>query len=194
MSDASVNTGSMKGGGEPRHSFLGRLYADYADDLRRYIHAKFGVGPPEPDDVAHAAFMRLAALKNPETVENPQAYLYATARNIVVDHHRRQTTSDAFAKEQAGQAHDDALYELSPERVLLSRERYSKLIEALCALPARHRRAIILSRLHGLKYAEIGARLAMSPGGVRKLIERGLAKCAAELDVMDLDLSGDKDD
>ena len=158
---------------------LNGLYARHFKDLQLYIFRKFGGGPPEPEDVAQGAFAKLAALKKPEDIQNAKAFLYVTARNIVLDHRRRQKTANAYAAERAAEAHKDNLYEITPERVVISRDEYRAMIDTLHSLPGKQRRFIVLHCFHGLSYAEIAAKVAMSPDAVRKHIKRGLARCVA---------------
>jgi len=55
---------------------------------------------PDPDDVARAAFVKYAALKDTSHVHNPKAYLFTMARNIVMDHKRKDKSNDSYVAEQ----------------------------------------------------------------------------------------------
>ncbi len=148
------------------------------------MRAQFGPGPPEPEDVAQSAFMRFAAA-DPAHIENPRAFLYATARHLVIDHHRK--AQRVGAHEQAAQsAAEDRVYELSPENVLLQAERFRILAQALERMPLKRRRLVLLNRFEGLSYAEIGEQFGMSAENVRKHIERTLAECLRALRGVDV--------
>jgi RNA polymerase sigma-70 factor (ECF subfamily) len=158
---------------------LADLYRVHWKGLCGYVRAQFGPGPPEPEDVAQSAFIRFAATDSSH-IENPRAFLYATARNLVIDHHRR--AQRACAHEQTVQsASEDRVYELSPENVLLQAERFRILAQALERMPLKRRRLVLLNRFEGLSYAEIGERFGMSAENVRKHIERTLAECLRAL-------------
>src|SRR5688572_3251372 len=77
-----------------RRQQLSDLYRVHWKGLCGYVRAQFGPGPPEPEDVAQTAFIRFAAA-DPAHIENPRAFLYATARNLVIDHHRHAQRASA---------------------------------------------------------------------------------------------------
>ena len=162
-----------------RRQQLSDLYRVHWKGLCGYVRAQFGPGPPEPEDVAQSAFIRFAAA-DPAHIENPRAFLYATARNLVIDHHRQaQRACGARAGRAVGA--DDRVYELSPENVLLQAERFRILAQALERMPLKRRRLVLLNRFEGLSYAEIGEQFGMSAENVRKHIERTLAECLRAL-------------
>jgi RNA polymerase sigma factor (sigma-70 family) len=163
-----------------RRQQLSDLYLVHWQGLCGYVRAQFGPGPPEPEDVAQSAFIRFAAT-DPSHIENPRAFLYATARHLVIDHHRHQQR--AGAHERAAQSTAaDCVYELSPENVLLQAERFRILAQALERMPLKRRRLVLLNRFEGLSYVQIGEQFGMSAENVRKHIERTLAECLRALD------------
>ena len=159
-----------------RRQQLSDLYLVHWKGLCGYVRAQFGPGPPEPEDIAQSAFIRFAAA-DAAHIENPRAFLYATARNLVIDHHRH--AQRVCAHEQA--TAEDRVYELSPENVLLQAERFRILAQALQRMPLKRRRLVLLNRFEGLSYAEIGEQFGMSAENVRKHIERTLAECLRAL-------------
>lgn len=64
----------------------------------------------------------------------------------------------------------------SPSQHLRRNERFERLQGALKALSAEHREALLLSRVEGLKIAEIAERMNRSPNAVYKLIARALVE------------------
>lgn len=156
---------------------LARLYDAHWKGLCRYVLATFGAGPPDPEDVAHEAFVKFAALEDSSDIRNPKAYLYAAARNFVIDSKRRERRHVGYARELESAGDAQILSELSPERVSLDRERFSLFAAALENLPAQRRRIILLNRFEGLSCEEIGRRFGMSGPAVQKQIERALAEC-----------------
>jgi DNA-directed RNA polymerase specialized sigma24 family protein len=67
---------------------LDRIYRQHWDEICRYVRRSFGAGPPDPEDVAQAAFARFAALDVEVQVANPRAFLFRTAHNIAIDARR----------------------------------------------------------------------------------------------------------
>ena len=162
-----------------RRQQLSDLYLVHWQGLCGYVRAQFGPGPPEPEDIAQSAFMRFAAA-DPAHIHNPRAFLYATARNLVIDHHRREQRVTAH-EQNAQSAAQERVYELSPENVLLQAERFRILAQTLERMPLKRRRLVLLNRFEGLSYAEIGEQFGMSAENVRKHIERTLAECLRAL-------------
>ena len=164
-----------------RRVLLDNLYQRYWLELRNYVYKSFGSGPPEPDDVVQTAFTRLAALENPESIDNPRAFLYTTSRNAVLDHHRRTQTRDAYVKGQI-QTEGAPINEISPERVSLEREQLLILVNTLTQMSETRRRLLLENRLDGLAYSEIGRRMGLTEGAVRKQVKKALAECMQALD------------
>ena len=163
-----------------RRQQLSDLYRVHWKGLCGYVRAQFGPGPPEPEDVAQTAFIRFAAA-DPANIENPRAFLYATARHLVIDHHRQAQRVSAHERAAQAAAAENPVYESSPENVLLQAERFRILAQALERMPLKRRRLVLLNRFEGLSYAQIGEQFGMSAENVRKHIERTLAECLRAL-------------
>ena len=71
--------------------------------------------------------------------------------------------------------------EASPEQTLVLKGELQRLDAAIAALKPKQRVALLLHRLDGLSYAEIGRRLQVSPSGARKLVEGGFEACARRM-------------
>lgn len=164
---------------EEHSSQLKALFEEHADSLRRYIAGRFGVGPPEPDEVAQAAFAKFAAHADVSAISNPRGYLYTIACNIVLDHRRRQTTRDVVHHELSVSNREDNLSDLHPERVLLAKEQFAVFEAALKKMPAMRRRIFLMVRAEGLTAAAVARRFAISESAVHKHVSRALADCAA---------------
>ncbi|MGD9724728.1 MAG: RNA polymerase sigma factor [Pirellulales bacterium] len=160
---------------------LSLLYERHRSELVRYARRTFGSGPPDPEDVAQAAFTHFAALAQPELVENPRAFLYRSARNFVIDQNRR-----ALVRTQAARRGDlarvgEAADELDAERVLDGRERLHIIEGAIREMPRLKRDALILHRIEELSYAEISVRLGVSQTTVKRLVGEAVLWCLRAL-------------
>lgn len=162
--------------------FFGEIYRLVWPELCRYVMARYGGGPPEAEEVAQTAFAKFVALEKPQHVENPRAFLFKTARNIVTDHHRHGARRDAHFADLRNRAEERDVHEISPETHLLEKERLRILADVLSHVPAKHRRMVLLNRYEELTCEEIGRRFGMSAAAVQKQIVRTLAKCAAEIE------------
>ena len=102
-----------------------------------------------------------------------QAWLWAVARNKVVDHYRRSTRHPSVTLKQVA----ETVYEneeLAPEQVTLRHEEYAQLHATLKELPALQQEVLRLRFGNNLRCTEIAAILEKSEGSVRMLLSRTL--------------------
>ena len=160
---------------EPR---LALLYRRHWDEICGYLRRRFGPGPPEPEDVAQAAFVRLSTRGDVGDLENPRAFLYRVAHNLAIEERRRL---DARNRAEAELTRDDAPQtdDRDPERVLSGKERRRLLSIAFATLEPRTRQILIMSRQDDLSSADIARRLKLSPTHVKRLLAQAIAHCRA---------------
>ncbi len=163
--------------GKAESPFMERLYRQYWRELCVFVTQKFGEGPPEPEDVVQHAFAKFAAHQQPENIQNPRAYLYAMARNEVIEYHRKANRQYAHQTELQKDISAENVSVIDAERVLLGREELQVMLDALKKTSARQRRIFLLNRLHGLTCEAIAERESMSVAAVEKHIERATKKC-----------------
>jgi RNA polymerase sigma factor (sigma-70 family) len=161
---------------------LSDLYRRCRKELVAFVRQRFGSGPPDPEDIAQQAFANFAALGPDEPVANPRAFLFRTAHNIAVNHRKHQRVGRRFLESnpdprEIREERDD----LDPQVVLLSREQYSLIETVIRGMPQKRRRALLLNRLEGLSYVEIGRRLGLSESAVRKQVAAAIRECGAAL-------------
>lgn len=159
-----------------------KLYDSLWSDLCGYIQAKFGAGPPEPADVAQTAFTRFAALDEPAQVKNPKAFLFATARNIVIDHYRRETRFDAYVSDVLHRSAEISLEAITPERVSLAKERFRILNDTVKQLPHKQQVVLSLNRFHGLSYSEISRKTGWSMSDISRQVTSAIQALSKALE------------
>ena len=164
---------------------LDDLYRRHFSALSAFVRHKFGPGPPDPEDVAQAAFERYAALPKRGDIRNPKAFLYRCARNYVIDHRRRQAVSTRLAAEVENLNPTGASADGDPARVLEAREELAAVIAAIELLDARRREVLILNSIEGLSCAEIARRMGLSQTRVVQLYAQAIAACAKALALTD---------
>lgn len=144
-------------------------------------------GAAEADDIAQESWARVAsAMSDGGTIANIRGYLFKTARNLMIDHGRRQ----AVGVEQW--APDDAIARIpdprpNAEAVLITRDELRRMDAILAAMPTRPRQIFRLSRFEGLSFAEIGRRLGISRQTVHDHMTKALValQMAANADYND---------
>lgn len=65
--------------------------------------------------------------------------------------------------------------------VLSSRDELERLAAIIDTLKPKQRVALLLHRLDGLSFAEIGRRMGISPSGARLLVKEAVAICARRM-------------
>jgi RNA polymerase sigma-70 factor (subfamily 1) len=68
----------------------------------------------------------------------------------------------------------DAVATTTPSTIMSKREELDKLAKAIDALKPEYRQVIVLTKIEGLSYKEIGKQLGKSSEAVRKLVSRAL--------------------
>ncbi|MFT3803919.1 MAG: sigma-70 family RNA polymerase sigma factor [Burkholderiaceae bacterium] len=143
-------------------------------------------------DLAQESYARvLAAQQAGRPMRDPRALLYRTARNLVIDRHRR-----ADVRAEAGEAvsSDDDQARLDdlagprsrePDAILAGREGLAAVVAAIDRLPPRCREAFILYKFDGLSYAEIADRMGISSRTVEMQLQIAMQACWRCLDELD---------
>lgn len=125
------------------------------------------------EDLLQSALLRLEEYKSRATVENPEAFLVRTARNLAIDesrHNKVRALSPSPVEEFRTLTDDQPLQ----DEVLYTRERLVRVEQALATLPYRTRRIFIMRRIEGLRYREIAGRLGITPSAVEKHVAKAV--------------------
>lgn len=158
----------------PVDADLDALYRAHFTELVAKVRAAFGSGPPEPEDAVQTAFMKFARLQDRSAVANPRNFLFISAQNIIFDHRRMTRTANAYIAEQLALDTELALEQITPERVVVAKERFSILAEAMRQLPQKQQVLLAMSRLEGKTYREIAAETGYSLADVGRNINQAI--------------------
>jgi RNA polymerase sigma-70 factor (ECF subfamily) len=160
---------------------LERLYAQHSAALGQALRWRFGDGPPDPDDAIQIAFEKYIELGAAARVERPRAFLFAMARNWMIDELRKMGVRQRHAERQKTDPLLVRVEERTAENVLSSKERFSRLNAAIRALPERQRTLIVMSRIEELSYRQIAQETGLSQAGISREIARALTALQAAL-------------
>jgi RNA polymerase sigma factor (sigma-70 family) len=128
-------------------------------------------------DLRQDVYTRVFAAAKSGIPANAKAFLFATARNLLINSvkHKRVVPIEAVADpDKLGVAMDAA----GPERTAISRDELRRLQAALDRLPARVRQAISLSFIEDLPAHEVAARMGVTKSTVSKQLTNGLRALA----------------
>jgi RNA polymerase sigma-70 factor (ECF subfamily) len=146
------------------------LYARYLDPVYRYCFRRLGSRESAEDATSQVFFNALNWLDSYRNERSFGAWLFAIARNVVADVHRRRRPTEPL--EAAPQPVDpDPL----PEEAALVAEASRSVRTLLTQLPA-DQRSVVELRLAGLTGPEIARALDRSLGSVKMLQLRAVSR------------------
>lgn len=144
--------------------------------LMRYLRR---VSPRAADvaDLRQEVYMRVYEGAAKSLPQHPQRFLFATARNLLIDRLRRERVV-SIDYTQDLESLNVCVDELSPERRLNARQELQRLSEAFDQLPEKTRSAIWLRRVEGCSQREAAELLGMNEGALESHMSRGLRAIA----------------
>jgi RNA polymerase sigma-70 factor (ECF subfamily) len=149
--------------------------------LRSYLHSSFPA-VRDVDDVVQESYLHILRKSAVMPIRSARAFLFTVARNLALDHVRRNRRSpiDAFGDLAALPVADTG--ERADVAKTVSRdEKVRRLIEAIDGLPPRCREVVVLRKLKLLPQREVAERLGISEKGVEIQLLRGRTKCRSYL-------------
>jgi RNA polymerase sigma factor (sigma-70 family) len=138
------------------------LFRRHAKGMARFLHRR-GINKETAVDLTQDTFLRVIATPPRDGMQNhnPKAYLYQAARNLSINHQKREALIEitSLDDEEAVKLADPAP---SAERIVYSKQCLVQTHQALSELPERTRLAFEMHRLGERTIAEIGEELGIS--------------------------------
>lgn len=144
--------------------------------LRGWLRGQFP-GAEDIDDIVQEAFVRILQAKETQLIESPKAFLFATARNLMLGRLRHEKVAGNFVLAETN------LSGVSEERADVADEvaraqELELLTQAIQSLPTRCRQIITLRRIYGLSQKAVAAQLGITEHTVEAQGTIGLRKLA----------------
>lgn len=167
---------------------LSEVVEKYYDDLLAFISHKCG-SRSLAEEVVQETWLRAyrtAALMP----DNPRAYVYRMARNLLIDHHRRnilQENLKSIGHEGISDGATERFCSVKPETtssqedVFAAKQELQMIANAVDGLPSRCREVFLLYRGQELSMKEISAKLGISVKTVENHITRAMVECRSIL-------------
>ena len=156
-------------------SLFEKQYRQYGPGVKNFI-AKYVSNYSTAEDITHDVFIKAHKAAQGKTIENPRAYLFAAARNHLLNHFRRRANQQYDRTIEF----DELIHGInnpSEEMRLEARNDLKNLITAIRTLPPRAQKAFILSRIYRFSYLEVGKRMGISPRTVENHVAKSLIIC-----------------
>ncbi len=172
---------------------VGELLAEHLPPLEAFVRLRAGSLLTERESI-HDLVQSVCreALQDIHDIEYRgerefRNWLYLLATRKLVDRGRfhRQAKRDAARERGLGSNPGSLLRSyasiLTPSRAASAREEVERIEAAIQRLPGQQAEAVAYSRVLGLDYPDIAARMKVSESAVRAAVSRGLARLADEL-------------
>ncbi|MEG1040065.1 RNA polymerase sigma factor [Pseudomonas sp. NUPR-001] len=160
------------------HDTCRGFYADILHFLRKRMD-----NASDAADMTQDVFTQWLGYRDRARVEQPRAFLFQVARNLLSDHWRRQRVRHTLLDDQAAvDEHAVIDSNADPLNHAQQQQRLEQLKSVLGELSPRRREALMLHRFEGLTQAQIGERMGISVSMVEKHIAAALLHCKQRLD------------
>jgi len=154
-----------------KEQFFSQIYDEYVDKIYRFVFFKVE-SEAVAEDISSETFTRLwkQIYQNVE-VKNPSAFLYRTAKNLLVDHYRAKDKTPGNLGEAAMLVKDEN-QDIEKKAVLASD--MAQIQEAMSGLSDDCRQAISLYYIEREPLSDVAKSLGKTPGATRVIISRGM--------------------
>ena len=156
------------------------LLERYYRELLNFLHHQVS-DRDTAADLAQESYARVLAVQHAgRDILDGRALLYRTARNLLVDQHRRAAVRRHDDLNSMPDAEQPAAPQyLQPEDALVSQQMVRAYVGAIECLPPRCREAFVLHVFDELTHAQVAQRMGISVSMVEKHIVRGMLACRA---------------
>lgn len=153
------------------------IYILFKDRLSRLVMNM--VPPKDVEDIVQEAYVRVCQVENDREIRHPRSFLYATARNLALDHIKKsETRLVSSLEDEEIEEWDcaDVEFDETFSRVVANRE-FSDFCEAVRQLPQQCRKVFVLKKVYGYSQKEISESMGISESTVEKHIAKGIKRC-----------------
>ncbi|KAF1024172.1 MAG: putative RNA polymerase sigma factor FecI [Pseudomonas sp.] len=153
------------------------FYADILHFLRKRTD-----NASDAADMTQDVFTQWLDYRDRGRVEQPRAFLFQMARNLLRDHWRKQKVRNS-AHHHPAQADGEPVTESHDDPMAAAQrlQHLEQLKEVLAELSPRRREALMLHRFEGLSQVQIAGRMGVSVSMVEKHIALALLHCKQRL-------------
>lgn len=164
---------------EAREALRADLFRRFRGPLMAFFNRRTG-DQVEAEDLAQEVLLRVMQHDDAATIDPPDAFIFATARNLLKDRARRAEVRarNRIDIEILGERSEG----LSPERVIQMRQDLARAMAALSELSEKTRDIFVLHRLEDMKYREIAELYGISVSAVEKHLIRAFAHVMNSMD------------
>jgi len=164
----------------PDNTDLLKLYLQKRPSLVRFFAARLR-SAEAAEDLVQELYLKLSTMEAQPEIDNPSAFLYRTANNLMLDRLRQEKRSierdNAWRETQELHAGEPAV-----DDALAARRRLLRLVSLVEEMPAKMREAFRLQKLEGMTQAETAKAMNISVSAVEKHISAALKLILRKID------------
>ena len=160
---------------QARSAFFERLFAQRGG-LQAFFHRRLQA-KSEAADLVQEVYLRMLRVRDPETIQNPEAYLYTVAGNLLKERLVASRRQGEIARVEEA---DTTSWQTNMPELEVTTDtarRLARLRVVLGELSPQCAAALLLQYRHGLSYQEIAERLEISPRMVKKYLAQSIELC-----------------
>jgi RNA polymerase sigma factor (sigma-70 family) len=156
------------------------LFLHHRQSLIQTIYRIVGC-PQTAEDLAHEAYLKMLHASATQDIHQPRPFLYQIARNLALDHLRKQKIRQHGDNRSTDDEDTDSLLERipsnapAPEQQVDERQQVALMLEALNGLSERRRQILVLHKFHHWTYERIAQHYGISRSAVEKNVYAALA-------------------
>ncbi len=157
-----------------------KIYSENRQLFARFFRQRIS-DPEDCEDLQQELFIRIHKLDQKTNINDPRAYLFRIAYNLVNDLLRKRQRNAPLSNQTVDEI-DIAEDTYTAEATVIDRERLKLLEEAIASLPMRCREVFLLRKVDDLSTQEIAAFLGISRNMVEKHLRNALTGCRKYLE------------
>ena len=163
------------------------LFLNHRQSLIQTIYRIVGC-PQTAEDLAHEAYLKMLHAAKTQEINYPHPFLYQIARNLALDHLRKEQIRQRGNKRLNDHDNTAPLLECipsnapSPEQQVGNDQQVALMIKALNGLSERRRQILVLHKFHHWTYERIARHYGISRSAVEKNVQVALAHLLAAED------------
>jgi RNA polymerase sigma factor (sigma-70 family) len=163
---------------EERDALVTGLAASHGERLRRYLATRLRAASHDVPDLIQEVYLRLLRVSRPESIRNPEAYLFTIANHVLHQYALRQSASPGAAELLESIPAKDGT---DPSSEAEMQQRMQELDRALSQLSYKAQAALILYRRDGFSLEEVAETLGVSLAMVKKYLAKAILHCRLNL-------------
>lgn len=161
---------------DDRYAFVANLATSHGERLRRYLAARLRRSRHDVPDLVQEVYLRLLRISRPESIRNPEAYLFTIANHVLHQYVLREGMTEAVPADPADPlvlptAATEPASEIERQQLLQELDR------ALGELSFKTQAALILYRRDTYSLEAIAAQLGVSVTMVKRYLAKAILHC-----------------